>query len=362
MPSWVGDAVMATPALSAIRSAMPGAFIGALVRPGIDEVLAGMGGFDEMHVERAAGVMGPKRVAAKIRPLRYDASVLMTNSFSTALITRLAGIPRRIGYDRDGRGLLLTDRLEPVRRRDLPPFNRSGTDPSGWAPVPACVYYMGLADYLLGGREVGFAERMPPMRLGLTPEQGRETAQVLERAGVRVSGSDSPLVPFAVLNPGGNDPVKRWPPDRFAQVADHLWQVHGLRSLLNGSPAESGLIDGVVTACQPGTNAVALPKLGMTLGALKGVCAAARLMVTNDTGPRHIAAAMGVPVVSLFGPTDHRWTTIPFDRERVIVADPTLPEHEVANDHPERCAIGRIEAATVLSAADDLLAERPPRR
>src|ERR1043165_5228089 len=111
MPSWVGDAVMATPALRLIRAGPPGAFIGALVRPGIDQVLAGTNFFDEVHVEAAAGVMGPKHAAAKVRPRRYDTALLFTNSFSTALIVRVAGIPRRIGYARDARSLLLTDRL-----------------------------------------------------------------------------------------------------------------------------------------------------------------------------------------------------------------------------------------------------------
>ena len=104
VPSWVGDAVMATPALRLIRRSMPGVFIGALVRPGIDEVLSGAGFFDEVHVARASGVMGPKFAAAKVRPRRYDAALLFTNSFSSALTVRLAGIGRRIGYDRDARG------------------------------------------------------------------------------------------------------------------------------------------------------------------------------------------------------------------------------------------------------------------
>src|SRR5690349_1107621 len=110
-PSWVGDVVMATPALRLLRSRLKGSFIGGLVRPGMDELLAGTDFFDEVHVERAGGVMGPKFAAAKLRPRRYDAALLLTNSFSTALIARIAGVPRRVGYNRDARGLLLTDRL-----------------------------------------------------------------------------------------------------------------------------------------------------------------------------------------------------------------------------------------------------------
>ena len=73
------------------------------------------------------------------------------------------------------------------------------------------------------------------------------------------------------------------------------------------------------------------------------------------SGPRHIAAACGVPVVSLFGPTDHRWTTIPFEDEIELVADPTLPEEEVSNDHPERCSIDRIALDDVIAASEKLL-------
>jgi ADP-heptose:LPS heptosyltransferase len=78
-------------------------------------------------------------------------------------------------------------------------------------------------------------------------------------------------------------------------------------------------------------------------------------MVTNDTGPRHIAAALNIPIVTLFGPTDHRWTTIPYTREQIVLADPTLPEEEVANDHPERCAIEQIGVEGVMAAAQSAM-------
>lgn len=109
--------------------------------------------------------------------------------------------------------------------------------------------------------------------------------------------------------------------------------------------------------------ALSLPDLGITLGALKALCQRAKLMVTNDTGPRHIAGATGTPLVTLFGPTDPRWTTIPVrshaddsPRETILVADPTLPPDQSANDHPDRCRVDHITPAQVAAAADEQLA------
>lgn len=379
LPSWVGDTVMATPTLRALRRALPGAFIGGLMRPGLDGLLAGTEWLDEIHVERAAGMMGPKRVAAKLRLRRYDAVILLTNSFSTALTTRLAGIPRRIGYDRDGRGLLLTDRLKAPLRRDTPPFDRSKTRPGDWAPIPACEYYFALARHFLSSISLD-AGAMGPMELIVTDAERAAAERTLlrsrDRQGAipvhlataaslphgRGSDSDSRII---LLNPGGNDPKKRWPAERFAELSSLLVRQRGSTVLVSGSPAEADLTARITSlvpaveragvidlpaylACQPKTQdpRPATPPLAL----LKAIIARCSLMVTNDTGPRHIAAALGVPVVSLFGPTDHRWTTIPFDRERIVLADPTLPEEEVANDHPERCAMERIELPSVIEA------------
>jgi len=360
-PSWLGDVVMATPALRLLRRSLPGSFIGALVRPGLDELLAGSDFFDELHVDRARGVMGPKLVAAKLRPRRYDTALLLTNSFSTALITRLAFIPRRIGYERDGRGLLLTDKLHAPRR----------TRPHrGWAPISAVEYYLAAANVLL-----------PPLassgrcslELAVTPQQHHDASALLDRA--RISPTDR----FAILNPGGNNPAKRWPPERFGDIGALLIRSHNLRVLINGSPAETDLAQSVSRAILTslGSDAAALGShvsdlttLGVTIGSLKELVRRATLMVTNDTGPRHIAAAFAVPTVALFGPTDHRWTTLPDStlwqggqstsprspsREVVLLADPTLPPDEVADDHPQRCRIERISTDSVAEAIEFML-------
>lgn len=361
LPSWVGDVVMATPAIRRIREAMPGIFIGALCRPGIDQLIGSQGGgsdlFDEVHVFVPHGMMATKKAAAKVRPRRYDTALLLTNSFSTALTTRMAFIPRRIGYDRDGRGMLLTDRVVPPRNDDR-----------SWRMVPAVDYYWHLAASLLGEAGVDWSVHEPVdcvsmplalprgvvMELPVSDAEQTKCDEILKEAGV--GDGDR----FAVLNPGGNNEKKRWPADRFARLGDWLSESHGLKVLINGSPAETELIEEIRSLSSG--NLVSLPELGNTLGALKAICRRAEIMVTNDTGPRHIAAAMGTKLVTLFGPTDPRWTTVPVralsdgrESEVVLVADPTLAASESANDHPERCAIERIEEQRVMDAVGFLL-------
>lgn len=366
LPSWIGDAVMATPALRRVRAALPGAWIGALARPGIDRLLEGLTDangravFDAWHIERPTGVLGPKFTAARIRPARYTAALLLTGSFSTALIARIAGIPVRVGYDRDARGFLLTRRLRPPK-----------SPHGGYAIVPAVDYYWHAAaaflDHhapdLLAAPRLDRVDRatlsLPAserLTLAITDRDHAEAAAVLASAGL------TGPTPFALLNPGGNNPEKRWPADRYAALADHLFTRHGLRSLLNGSPAERDLC--VAIAAQAVSRPIILSDHGHTLGALKALLASAscRVMVTNDTGPRHIAAALACPVVSLFGPTDARWTTIPTTPlqsgaagETILVADPTLDPSETANDHPERCRIDRIGVDGVIEAVNAML-------
>jgi heptosyltransferase-2 len=369
LPSWVGDTVMATPTLRRLREALPGAYIGALCRPGIDQLLAGSTDLDEIHSFVPHGMMAPKKAAAKVRPRQYDTALLLTNSFSTALITRLAFIPRRIGYNRDNRAMLLTDPINPPRNPD-----------GAWKLTPAVDYYWNLASHLLNEPPVDWSIHtptncvsvplaLPPgtlLHLPVTDADTRAADDLLARAGL------APDQPFAILNPGGNNPAKRWPEGRYAQLARHLITNHNLPVLLNGSPAEADLCESIRTQIAPNAKgggegmAFALPALNITLGALKSLCRRASLMVTNDTGPRHIAAAMGTPLVTLFGPTDPRWTTIPVrthndgtPRETILVADPTLPPDQSANDHPDRCRVDRITLDSVIHAADAQLRSRP---
>lgn len=350
LPSWLGDVVMATPALGLLRQRLPGAILGGLVKPGVDELLTGADLLDELHVEARAGVMGPKRAAAKVRLRRYDAAILFTNSFSTALAVRLAGVPRRLGYSRDARRPLLTDPLPPLRLRDLPEFADAvaagDVDPRRLAPAPAREAYLRLARAYLNQPDAPAG----PLRLALTPEQERAAAAVLSRAGIEAGQ------PFVALNPGANHPPKRWPADRFADLARRIHEAFALPVAILGAPAERDLaLEIARRAGLPKGVIAALPDLGLSIGSLKGVIRAASLLATNDTGPRHIAAAFDTPCVALFGPTDPRWTSVPAPRETIITADPALPPHMIADDHLGRCAIERIDIECVWTAVERAL-------
>jgi heptosyltransferase II len=356
LPSWVGDATMATPVLRRLRAALPGSFLGAICRPGIDELIAGHPSIDEFHVGRAAGVMGYKLLANKVRPRKYDAALLFTNSFSTALAVRLAGVPSRIGYDRDARGLLLTRRIPP------PKLGVAGV--GGFAIISAVDYYWRLADAFLDVPSPPLAEVLERTRKGeLSLPNGERmelSVTVAERAradAILAQAAIQPTDRLVILNPGANDEAKRWPPERFAKIADWLVDTYHVAVAINGSPNERELCRAIAGQCTIASPPV-LADLGITLGALKAIIQRAALLVTNDTGPRHIAAAVGTNVVTLLGPTDYRWALIPTwqgKRELRILADPTLPDTEEANHHPDRCAMTKIDVARVQAACDELL-------
>lgn len=361
LPSWLGDTVMATPTLRLLREALPKSTIVGLARPGLDDLLAGSEFLDDVLVADRQSVLGPAKIASRLVPFRFDAALLLPNAFSAAITVRLAGVPIRVGYDRDGRGALLTHRLQAPRRP--PPHD-------GWLPVSAVDYYFAAGLELLRALRCSPPSTPPigPLSLALSDHQERLARDLASRAGLDRE-------PFLLLNPGGNNPAKRWPVERFAAVAHHVISRHGLRVAINGSPAEADLValirDVIVLDNPPDEPlVVSLPELGGSIGSLKGLVRDARLVLTNDTGPRHLAAAFGTPCITLFGPTDPRWTTLPehapdgavaaaLPRETILVADPSLPPEEVADDHPQRCRIDRITIPSVLAAVDAHLA-RPP--
>ncbi len=303
MPTWLGDCVMAMPTLRALRDLYPQAHItvlaGANVKPIIDPnpwVSRTLTARVRRHGRTTSSSGGPIRLAARLAAGKFDTAVILPNSFRSALVTKLAKIPRRIGYDRDGRGVLLTDRLIP--RRTL----------RGFVPVPTRDYYLGLARYL------GSIDPDPEMQLFTRPEDDVQADELLRRGGYE-PGAGRRLV---LLNPGANyGDAKMWFPDRFAGVADRCAKELDVFVAVSGAPKERAILDKVLAAAK--TPILDLSASGMTLNVLKSIIRRASVMVTNDTGPRHIAAALGTPVVTIFGPTDPAWTEIGFEGERQVM-------------------------------------------
>ncbi|MBV8780651.1 MAG: lipopolysaccharide heptosyltransferase II [Phycisphaerae bacterium] len=304
-PSWVGDAVMATPTLRAIRSLYPNAEISYLLRRYVKPIYTGMPWVDQLITYRTGkaatsnGVIGKSRffeLAARLRSGKFDLAIVLPNSFKSALVCKMAGIPRVVGYDRDGRGFLLSDKLLAVKEKGK------------FVPTPIVKYYMGIARYL-GGQD-----RDLSMQLFVTDSERREADGVLERAGVDLTTATGPRI---LLNPGAQyGAAKCWLPEYFAQLADRLIEERGATVLLSGSPREMRILDVILRSMKH--PAVDLCRAGQSLGSLKEIVRRCDLMVTNDTGPRHIAAALNVPVVTLFGPTFPEWTEIDFDKERKL--------------------------------------------
>jgi heptosyltransferase-2 len=347
-PSWVGDAVMATPTLRALRELYPQAHIAYLLRRYVKDLYEGMPWADQLITyrtgrTRAKAGKGLFDVAARLRSRQFDLAVLLPNSFKVALLCKMARIARVVGYERDGRSFLLTDRLLPVKQRGK------------YVPTPLLRYYMGIAHYL------GSTHRDLRMQLFVTEAQRREAAEVLSRCGldgqIERPGASSLQPPLVMLNPGASyGAAKCWPAEYFAELADRLIDQRGANVLLSAAPKERPIVQAI--ARQMKHAAIDLSTHGLTLGALKDIIRRCDLMITNDTGPRHIAAAFEVPVVTVFGPTHPQWTEIEFARERKVAVKVFCgPCQRKTCPLDHRC-MTRLTPAMVYGAAMELVPER----
>ena len=365
-PSWVGDAVMATPTLRAIRQLYPQAHISYLMRRYVKGLYGGMPWADQIITYRTGKTRlktgkGTFDLAARLRAGKFDLAILLPNSFKTALVCKMAQIPRIFGYERDGRGFLLTDRLLPTKDRGK------------FIPSPIIHAYMALARYL------GSNSRDLKMELFVTDAERRGADAVFERCGLKLDNFDSrgreprssevahagpglpppattrlQIGPLILLNPGAQyGAAKLWKAEYFAELADRLIEEHHATVLISATPKERGIVEQVRSNMR--NTAIDLSDKGMTLGSLKEVIRRCDLMITNDTGPRHIAAALGVPVVTVFGPTHPQWTEIYYAKERQVAVKVFCgPCQKKICPLDHRC-MTRVTPAMVYDAAMQLL-------
>ncbi|WP_250847022.1 lipopolysaccharide heptosyltransferase II [Aquisphaera insulae] len=335
-PNLIGDTVMATPTIRALREHFPAARLTAVIRPQVAPVLDGNPWFDEViraHHKSNRVEERSRAVLGRLRSGRHDVAVLLPNSFRSAWTAWRAGIPRRIGYVRYGRGLLLTDRLQPPR------------DGAGrYLPTPIVEYYLMLAD-VLGGR--GTSVRL---ELATTSEDEAEADRAWAALGLT---TDRPVV---CLNTGGAfGPAKNWPAESFAGLARRLIEERGVSVLVLCGPAERDSARAIVRLADH-PDVVSLADLPPSLGLSKACVRRAALLVTTDSGPRHFAAAFGTPVVSLFGPTHVAWTRTYHPRAvHMIRPVPCGPcQRPVCAEGHHRC-MREIDVESVFRAACGLL-------
>lgn len=333
--NWVGDAVMSLPALRALRERFPKAHIAVQARPWVADLY-----FRESFADRVIpynASPGARDWSSKWNAARelsrdsFDCAILLPNSFDAALIVWLARIPSRIGYSRDARRILLTHAVPPPAAGEIPRHER--------------YYYLELL------RRAGILNALPPAEpilldaVSAARQSGRRRFEELGLRG-----------PVVGVSPGAAyGTAKRWLPERFAEAAGRVASQQGADVAVFGSAGERGVCEQVEAGIRyAGRRAINLAG-ATTLAGFIDLAAACELFLTNDSGAMHIASALGVPTVAVFGATDHE-TTGPSGPIVRVVREPVECSpcflRECPIDH--RCMI-RVSAERVALEALDLL-------
>ncbi|GMU93362.1 MAG: hypothetical protein AMXMBFR4_24200 [Candidatus Hydrogenedentota bacterium] len=329
IPNWIGDVAMCTPALRALSRRFPNAALTVAGRAAACELLDGLRWVHRcVVIPHRPGPIAMLTEAWRLRAHARDLAVVFPHSHRSALLARMTGARRRLGYDRDGRGYLLTDRVGPhlVKGRI--------------EPVYMAQEYLELVA-ALGCEDDGAG-------LELHADEG-----ALAQVRPALAG-EGPLVGIA---PGAAfGPSKLWPADRYAAVADGLTDRIGARCVLLTGPGEEAIRDAVASvARRPLIRADADQP---TIAKLKAVVSLLDLLVCNDSGTRHIAVAFKVPTVCIMGPTSPKFSAGPYERGEVLRVDVDCGPCQkpvCATDH--RC-MTRITTEWVLNSAVNLLSGR----
>ena len=300
--NWVGDAVMTVPALREIRRLFPDAYITLATRSWARGLFAEADFLDDLQVHDGSGLRSVVQQVREWRKRSFDLAVLLPNSLETALVASLARVPLRIGYATDGRQALLTHPL------DLPEWRNSKHE---------VFYYLKIVAELerLIKHEQTFLDTQPDGSLEVSEARKSAARDFLRAHGVGPSKGRA----LVALCPGSiNSRAKRWPTERYAALGDRLIDDLGVEVILIGSAAEAE-VSGLVS--QQMRNKPVMLAGQTDLAELVAILSQIDLLVANDTGPAHIASALGRPTLVIFGPTNPL-TTRPFSPFGEIVRQP----------------------------------------
>jgi lipopolysaccharide heptosyltransferase II len=285
--NWVGDAILALPALRAVRECFPEAQISILARPYVADIYRAQGICDELiaYDPRGghAGLRGREALAHELRQRRFDTALLIQNAFDAAWLAWRAGIPKRFGYARDGRSFLLTRAIAVPRPGEIPSHEK--------------FYYLELL------RRLDWIHSLPDdpqITLEVTEQDRRRACAILLEAGALPNAFR-----IAIGAGASYGSAKCWPPERFAETVNRLQAERHADLILFGTPAEETVSAAIAAK-------LTKPPIDLTgktsiagLPALRSQC---HLFIGNDSGAMHVAAAVGLPVVAVFGPTDPHGT------------------------------------------------------
>ncbi len=301
-PNWLGDFVMATATFERVRAAFAGAHITAGMRPYLRPLAHGSDCFDEIvDTPRGGGLRGLWREVREMRARRFDLAIVLPNSPATGLTPFLAGVPLRLGYKQVRPGLMNLGLDADIGRRWWQ--RRSGLQRQS---IPMPQYYQELLDVL------GIPPGGVHPRLAVADEDDEWVARYLAERGV---DRDEPLLLLVVGASFGAS--KLWMPDRFAAISRHFQDRHGMRALVLVGPGEVELGERIAAD----GDAIAMTSPVLPLNALKALVRRGRLMITGDTGPRHLGNAFDLPVVCMIGPNDPRYTDYCMERTALIRKD-----------------------------------------
>jgi heptosyltransferase-2 len=328
LPNWVGDAVMATPTLRALRAALPRERIIGVLRPYVRPVLAPNPWIDA-YIEVGKSTADLWRAAMALRREHAEAGILLPNSLRSAMLFWMGGVKRRIGYDRGGRRRLLTDAIAVPR------------EGGRFVPSSMITYYLRLAEVL------GAATDDRRMELFTTDLDEAAASAAYEAAGLDPART-------LLLCPGyAFGPSKGWPVQHWADLVRGASQRFDLVPAILCSPKEAAIAEAI---SQAAGGCATFHDKGVTLASSRAVVRRAKAMVAIDSGLRHYAAAMGRPVVALFGPTHIEWTETWYPREvRLQATVPCGPCQEPVCPTGTSECMWKIQPDEVLDALAEAL-------
>ncbi|MBN2578649.1 MAG: lipopolysaccharide heptosyltransferase II [Pirellulales bacterium] len=300
MPNWLGDLTMATPALRAMRRRWKDARLVGILRPYLADVLGGAGWLDEQWFydpRSADSSLRAWAVARRFRREKFDLAIHLTNSLRTAAVAWWGRIGRRIGFVRYGRGPLLTEKLYLPRRQGR------------IVPEPMVDVYLALA------RAAGCGDESPRLELATLPRDEQSADAALAALDLRRKDR------IVLLNCGGAyGAAKLWPVEYFAALARRIVAECDHDVLVTCGPKEREIARRIIELARE-PRVVSMADQPLDLGTAKACIRRGKLMVSTDSGPRHVAAAFGLPVITLYGPMLPVWGENPTQRAVNLLLD-----------------------------------------